>query len=142
LQCVDRCCQDIWPSEELIVDVDEATIRATSPLPVCLRCGGLARPNILMFGDWDWRSQRSDDQALRYADWLRRVRDSRLVVIELGAGPAVPTVRRECERRGGRLIRINPRDPQVPEGGISLPLGALQALQRIEELMENRDEAK
>jgi NAD-dependent SIR2 family protein deacetylase len=139
LQCVDRCGEEIWPADELAVVVDEQTIRAAPPLPCCRRCGGLARPNILMFGDWDWRSQRSDEQALRYEEWNGRQRDSKLAVIELGAGLAVPTVRYECQRRAGRLIRINPRDSRVPDGQISLPLGALDALRRIDEQMGRRD---
>jgi hypothetical protein len=50
-----------------------------------------------------------------------------VVVIELGAGTAVPTVRYECQRQGGTLIRINVREAQVPPEGISLPLQALTA---------------
>jgi NAD-dependent SIR2 family protein deacetylase len=35
----------------------------------------------------------------------------------------------EC---GGTLIRINPREPDVPTGHVSIPLGALAALRAIE----------
>jgi hypothetical protein len=38
----------------------------------------------------------------------------------------------ECESAGGTLIRINPSEPEVPDGGISLPLGALKALSQID----------
>ena len=38
-------------------------------------------------------------------------------------------------RRGGLLIRINPRESDVPRGQISLPLGALDALQHIDSLL-------
>ncbi len=77
---------------------------------------------------------RTAAQLDRYADWLAAVErgERRLTVIELGAGTAVPTVRHECERRGGQLIRINPRDDEVPPGGVAIPLGALEALRRIE----------
>ncbi|HUQ70496.1 MAG TPA: hypothetical protein VM165_13275 [Planctomycetaceae bacterium] len=57
------------------------------------------------------------------------------MAIELGAGLAIPTVRHECERRGRMLIRINPREPQTPAGGISLPMGALEALSRIDAIL-------
>ena len=53
-----------------------------------------------------------------------------VVAIELGAGLAIPTVRRECEACASMLIRINPREADEP-GGISLPLGALAALERM-----------
>ena len=38
--------------------------------------------------------------------------------------------------RGGTLIRINVREPQVPAGGLSLPLRALEALSGISEELE------
>jgi hypothetical protein len=38
----------------------------------------------------------------------------------------------ECERRGHVLIRVNPREADTPAGGIPLPLGALEALRRID----------
>ena len=54
------------------------------------------------------------------------------MIVELGAGQAVPTVRMTCEdlarRCRGTLIRINPREPEVPPGHISLPMGALAAI--------------
>jgi hypothetical protein len=55
------------------------------------------------------------------------------VVIELGAGLAIPTVRWTCERAGWRLIRINLRKAATPDGGISIPLGALEKLRSIDE---------
>ncbi|NUT91199.1 MAG: NAD-dependent protein deacetylase, partial [Saccharothrix sp.] len=63
-------------------------------------------------------------------EWRRGVRN--LVVLEIGAGVAVPTVRRQAElasAASGALIRINPREPDVRHGrGVSLPMGALEAL--------------
>ena len=53
------------------------------------------------------------------------------MVIECGAGKAIPTVRWKCEQFGGRLIRINPRDCEVSEGQIGLPMSAEEALQKI-----------
>src|SRR5438067_1316250 len=79
------------------VEVDEATMLARSALPTCSGCGAIARPNILMFGDWDWDVERAEEQQERYAAWLERVGGGRVVAIELGAGLAIPTVRNECE---------------------------------------------
>lgn len=134
LQCTRGCGSAIWPSHETRIDVDEETIRATSELPQCPRCQGLSRPNILMFGDWEWDGTRTATQRSRYREWLSWVAGSRLVAIEMGAGLAIPTVRRECEERGQVLIRINPREAEAADG-ISVPLGALEALQRIDELL-------
>jgi hypothetical protein len=58
-----------------------------------------------------------------------------VVAIEIGAGLAIPTVRRECEARGHVLVRINPREAETRAGGISLALGAAVALGAIEETL-------
>jgi hypothetical protein len=57
------------------------------------------------------------------------------VVIEFGAGSSVPTVWRECELRGGQLIRVNPRDTGAPPGSIVLPVGALQAIEAVDRMI-------
>jgi NAD-dependent SIR2 family protein deacetylase len=135
LQCVDACTDAIWPADEVRVAVDENTIRAVPPLPRCSRCGQLARPNVLMFGDGGWIANRSDAQQERYHDWLRSLAGKRLAVIELGAGIDVPTVRLECEAHDGQFIRVNPRDTNAPPGGIVLPVGALQAIRAVDRIM-------
>ena len=73
LQCVGLCGQPIWPADGVQVEVDAATIRAQSEFPRCPKCGGMARPNILMFGDWEWMQDRCLDQWSRYSDWLREL---------------------------------------------------------------------
>lgn len=133
LQCARPCGDAIWPADDVAVDVDMATVRATSELPRCLRCGGVARPNILMFGDDGWLSTRTDAQERRFDTWLRGVANKRLVVLELGAGLAIPTVRMTCESVGGTLIRVNPRESGAPLGAVSLPLGARDAVAALAE---------
>jgi NAD-dependent SIR2 family protein deacetylase len=135
LQCTRRCGHNIWSADEVAIDVDEATIRARSNFPLCPQCGAIARPNILMFGDWEWDEVRSDQQYTHYKQWLDQATGRRVVAIELGAGLAIPPVRRECERQGSILIRINPREPETPARGISIPLGALAALEGIDAVL-------
>lgn len=125
----------IWPADEAFVAVDEATFRAAPPLPTCPGTDRPARPNVLMFGDRAWEPSRTSEQEGRYAAWLRSVRGKRLVVIECGAGTAVPTVRYESERVGGALVRINLREPEVPRRGVSVPMGAAEALRRIDAVL-------
>ncbi len=132
LQCVVPCVDDVWPGDDVRIEVDLETIRSRSPLPQCIHCGGLARPNILMFGDGDWIPTKTDEQTGRFADWLSTARQGRIVAIECGAGLAIPTVRNVCERNAHRLIRINPRDFDTPATGIGIPLGAAEALRRID----------
>ena len=64
-------------------------------------------------------------------DWLRRV--ERLLVIEIGAGSRIPTVRRLGESLPGQMIRINPTEPELGRNkGVSIASGGLEALRRIE----------
>jgi NAD-dependent SIR2 family protein deacetylase len=139
MQCMSNCGIGLFSSEPFDVAIDLDTMRALPPLPACPNCGHLARPNILMFGDARWDSIRSDSQTLRLDAWLRTLGDARLVILELGAGEAVPTVRRTMEglarRHCGTLIRINPREPDVPRGHFALPLGALAALSALDPLV-------
>ena len=136
VQCLAFCTTEVMPAVEAKIDIDQATFRARPPLPKCPRCGGLARPNVLMFGDGEWIESRREEQHARYRQWLHSIRGSRLVIVECGAGTAVPTVRWECERLGGTLIRINVREPQVPEGQIGIERGALESLTELDLLLQ------
>ena len=139
LQCTKPCSDTVWSADALEVTIDEESFRAFSVLPECPRCGALTRPNVLMFGDWGWVPDRTSAQESRFETWLAEVSGSSLVIVELGAGTAVPTVRMTSERAvsnlGGTLVRINPREPHVPHGHVSLPLGALEALTTIDALI-------
>jgi NAD-dependent SIR2 family protein deacetylase len=139
-QCLQPCGSHIWEADAADIVVDESTFRADPPLPTCPRCGGLARPNVLMFGDYDWVSDRTDAQERRLSDWLRSVSGRRVAIVECGAGTGVPTVRmfgeRVSARPGVTLIRINVREPEVPAGHIGIPSGALSALSAIDELIK------
>lgn len=135
LQCLKPCSEAIWPADAFVPDVDEEACQLRNAAPTCPRCGGLARPNILMFNDDGWVADREQAQSDRLRRWLAQV--SRPVVVELGAGAAVPTVRHlshaVVQQLGGRLVRINLREPAVPTGlDVGLPMGALAALQALD----------
>jgi NAD-dependent SIR2 family protein deacetylase len=136
LQCLLPCSTTFWPAPALDLSIDEGTMRATGDLPTCPDCGNLARPNILMFGDADWVPHRSQRHLDDLAAWRRDLRGHNLVVIELGAGTAISTVRRQAElasASNGALIRVNVREPEVRHGrGISLGLPALEALSELD----------
>lgn len=136
LQCTRPCSPLLW-SAEFIPEIDEERCLMTSPLPRCPECGALARPNIMMFHDWHWQEQRSRMQAQRYTEW--RARTNNLVIIELGAGSHIPSVRlfSEEQARFGTLIRINPREPQRPKWviGVSFAATALTALMAIDDAL-------
>ena len=135
-QCVADCGQPIFAAGPERLEIDETSMRAADPLPACPRCDGLARPNILMFGDFGWDPAREKDQTRRLQQWLERIGEGPIALIEMGAGRGIPTVRSFMEQvvrhhPRATLIRINPREPEVPSGQVSLPVGAQAALQEI-----------
>lgn len=141
LQCSAPCSAEIRPASSLDVHIDETACRWTGDLPTCPRCDLLARPNILMFGDGRWLAGRTAAQGERLEQWLARVR--RPVVIELGAGTHIPSVRRFGEHlarhRTARLVRLNPREADVADpADIGLALGALEGLRAIDARLELR----
>jgi NAD-dependent SIR2 family protein deacetylase len=139
LQCSLPCGQAIWPADAVLPEVDEQACRLLGQIPSCPHCGSVARPNILMFDDWDWVDRRTSAQGERQQRWLERVR--RPVVIEIGAGTAIPTVRhfsnRVIQRHHGTLVRINLREPDVQRSqDVGLELGALEALRAIDKELQ------
>jgi NAD-dependent SIR2 family protein deacetylase len=135
LQCT-RCPAPPWLADGVEVDVDDETGRARGPLPSCPGCGATARPNVLLFGDGGWEAGRTEAQEARLGAWLAATADEPMVIVECGAGTAIPSVRLACERlasaRGATLVRVNPREPEVPRGQIALAAGALEALRAID----------
>lgn len=128
----------IWPLEELLLDVDPATGEAVGDLPTCPGTDELARLNVLMFGDFHWLVARTYAQEMNYEAWHENVKPLRRVIIECGAGTALPTVHHHCNRlladqEGLELIRINPADIRAPDGTIHLQMGAKEALERLED---------
>ncbi len=139
-QCLTPCCDEIWESDET-VPVDPDTMRALR-IPQCPRCAAAARPNILMFGDFSWISERSDQQSYRFNHFLYEHRHENLVVVEIGAGTGVPTIRRMSEHIGGRrnatVVRINVREPQIQFPHLSIQCGGLEALRGIDGALRER----
>lgn len=139
LQCLEPCSNDIWPADDFHPEVDEVNCLLLNEPPTCPRCGGLARPNILMFGDWGWLHQREDIQSQALDRWLQSC--YRPVVIELGAGTAIASVRAFSQqiisRANGRLVRINPRESTVPSSrDVGLATGALTGLRLIQRCLQ------
>jgi len=137
LQCREPCCEAIWSAEAFDPEVDPASCRLRNQAPICPFCGSLARPNILMFGDFSWIESRTRQQQEALDAWRQRVR--RLMVIELGAGLAVPTVRWYGESLGVPLLRINTTQPEVTSArAVGVAAGAAEALSVLAALMRDR----
>nr|CRH04477.1 putative Sir2 family Transcriptional regulator [Candidatus Magnetococcus massalia] len=142
IQCTLPCTDTIHSADALELSVGEESFLAEHPLPICPTCHRLARPNILMFGDGGWLTQRTQAQEQRLQQWLdsKQQAGEKVAIIEMGAGLAVPTVRYFSESvskaLSAALIRINPRDAHVPGGAhqFSLEMGALEGITKLLEL--------
>lgn len=93
-----------------------------------------------MFGDFDWIESRSAAQEAAWRGWLDWA--SRIVVVEIGAGTAIPSVRSFSHEasidRGARIVRINPCEPAAPSpGDVSIAAGALESLAAIDALLRS-----
>lgn len=137
LQCMRDKAHGIWTAEGIDVAVDMEMFQAHAPLPTCQQCGGMARPNILMFGDWDWLGERSDKQMKLFGRWKTDLANEKkkVAVIEIGAGTAIASIRRMSESAAKQfhtsLIRINPREAQGLHGTIKLPMGGMEGIKQI-----------
>ena len=89
-----------------------------------------------MFSDFAFVEKRVNLQMARFEFFLSQIEDN-LVIIEIGAGKAVPTIRNLSNqiRRNfnATLIRINPREADGAD--IEIHLGALEALKKIKEYL-------
>ena len=54
LQCLKPCTSATWSADSITPEIDPQRGMLTSPLPTCPHCGGIARPNALLFGDPRW----------------------------------------------------------------------------------------
>lgn len=143
-QCMEKCGLGTIPADDIHVRVNQKTMKGRRPLPACPRCGSLLRPNILMFGDWEYAPRRCRDQEKRFESWLSERASRRGAIIEVGAGCAVPTVRMQSEYLSRvlewPLIRINPRDPRCNlPGSISVPSPGKAGIEGIDRTLREPD---
>ncbi|MEK8018083.1 MAG: Sir2 family NAD-dependent protein deacetylase [Candidatus Parabeggiatoa sp.] len=144
LQCTTPCCRDIWDIQPFDIKIDEEAFEAIPPLPQCQQCGRIARPNVLMFSDGSWNRDRSRKQLERLWGWLnqKQHQKSNLAILEIGAGTSVVTIRLYSEqfakKYNSTLIRINPREYEVPNGQIAIPLSGVEGIDRLVKWMPNR----
>jgi len=134
LQCSKNCTPKIYNAPDEAIMIDEKTFRAKEPLPSCPACGAIARPNIMMFTDYNFNPKRTDIQSNRLQHFIDRITQEKkkLVILEFGAGEAIPTVRLFGEHLSriadATLIRVNPREYHAPANALSLPMKAKEAI--------------
>jgi NAD-dependent SIR2 family protein deacetylase len=134
LQCAGPCAPDLLPADGAFL----ARLRDEPDwVPSCPKCARCLRPNVMIFGDDCLVFDELDREQAREKEFLRRF--SRpppggesggldLVVLEVGAGVVVPSIRHHAEafgRAGAGLIRVNPSAAECAafESGAPLPEG-------------------
>jgi NAD-dependent SIR2 family protein deacetylase len=175
LQCTkggswdDSCDSGIWhwPTGDFshIVGTDlRVTPETRSLLPRCPKCNSFARPHISHSTDYpeDVVPTRKQQQEEALLNWLRGMKNKSLVVIEVGCGESIHSLRVETEIIVGKrlshssssdsndtssfksktisnetttLIRIDPGNANVPRGHIGVKMKAMEALIGIEKRM-------
>lgn len=136
LQCTDACTQSVWSNKLEDIKINMQTLEAQT-LPECEHCNKLSRPNILMFDDWSFIGKRTDSQARKFHNWTMENKGKKIVIIEIGAGSAVPTIRSFGDRfsrteEDTTLIRINPREYDVlDEKNISIASAGFKGIKQV-----------
>jgi NAD-dependent SIR2 family protein deacetylase len=137
LQCQKlNCGSGIWSADGIDIEVDMDKFKAKQPIPHCSKCSRVARPNIFLLDDQNWKEERSNAQNVNLKFFLDKIRGSSLTVIEIGASKTVPIIKYFSEdlrnNFGGNLIRINVKDKLESEDAIiTIPLRAKEAIEKI-----------
>jgi NAD-dependent SIR2 family protein deacetylase len=135
LQCSENCGYGIY-QQNLDITIDN-NMRAIGNLPQCPGCGCIARPNIMMFNDSYYDNSNLINQLKTYKKFIDKLPQEKIVILEIGAGTSIPSVRKQTEyladKLRTRLIRINPHEDTISPGDLSVPLGASEALRLIDE---------
>eukprot|EP01043_Picozoa_sp_COSAG02_P006341 COSAG02_NODE_179_length_31090_cov_49.813785_32_plen_138_part_00 len=105
-----------------------------------------------MFNDGAFNSSRTDSQQRHYNDWSESLPPgTKLVVLEIGVGTAIPKIRSKAELAAqefedSTLVRINLDSfdnvlEGSPEGDrkVCLKMGALAALTEIDKLIQGEE---
>lgn len=135
LQCTAPCTETVWPASSITpITDDERCEWVNDRVPICPKCRRVARPNILMFDDWAWIKTYATIGRTRFEQWLSRTK--KIVVLEIGAGIALPAIRQIGRATQAPLIRMNPQKQPNDDADIFLECGALFGLQAIKAELE------
>lgn len=136
MQCNKPCSKNIWRLE---TDLNKLKKQIDNEqFPICDNCGSFVRPNVYMFRDFAYISDRSDEQEKRFQVFLDNNKDKSIIVFEIGSGPHVQSIRKKTRMLGikysAKIVRINPKDFKIKPPHISLQNTALNALELIDNI--------
>ena len=141
-QCCGPCHDQVWLVT--LDDWEREQLGDELPIHYCPECNEVARPNVMMFNDWDWVREPTEVQHQRFGSWIDMLRreGARLAMVETGAGTTLAAVRMQSEALlnivNSKLIRINLREAKGTEETLSIGMPALEALERIEQQLSKR----
>lgn len=139
IQCMNgMACRFAYEENEDVplCDLDCETMSASN-MPYCPHCGSLLRPNVLMFGDWEYV-----DHMHHYHNFQAFMEDTGApdIIFLVGSSSEIPTndyIAHKLQSLGSRVVTINP-DPsstRVCKPDIYLQKGALAAFTEIESIL-------
>ena len=166
-QCLSVPNHGVWASAKATkgLKIDAEYRAAPETLPQCraFRCRSIARPNVLLFHDTGFNQSGTERQLARFQAWMAGCEGTRLVILELGAGTEVRTIREmtrtayldtaaAVSRYGGAVdaVRINrlpdDRSETRRSGGLSLlahlEMDAAAALEAVATVLERDEDAQ
>ena len=134
LQCSAPCSSELWPTESAFLT---RLHEEPSWVPLCPRgCGHCLRPNVMIFRDSDFVESELDSQKNHLDAFMERFRNPgtkgsvmthNIIVLEIGAGVVVSSIRSAAEMfgsRGAGLVRINPSPTECAERETTWPLSS------------------
>ncbi len=152
-QCIDKKCnKNNFPWDmniENLPKIDENTLLAMKPLPKCIYCNKMARPNVSFFDDLVFNEKITKIQSLNLYSWLQNIEDKKLVIMEFGCGISEHSIRFVLKNNqytmmsnewklpkhflsesNTKLIRINPDDEDNNEV-IKISSGAMKSMKMM-----------
>ncbi|CAB9525289.1 NAD-dependent protein [Seminavis robusta] len=109
VQCSKPCHNALYPVDDTFVK--QLQNDDSWQVPRCHQCSQCLRPNVMIFGDHALVDDVLGKQSGNRRSFLLE-RDDNFIVLEIGAGLVVPSIRHMAERYGEQsrygLIRINP----------------------------------
>lgn len=120
LQCSTPCCQQLFKVDDKFVKRLNDEPEWVPQCPCCKTA--CLRPNVMIFGDHALVESNLSEQEARFADFKKRFQGSSYVVLEIGAGVVVSSIRCIAERNATSndcLIRVNPSQEECEQMEIS-----------------------
>lgn len=125
LQCSRPCNDDLIEVDANFLGRLEAE---EDWVPRCAQCDWCLRPNVMVFGDDCFVDARLEAQQEARADFAARTprvgARKNWVVLEIGAGTVVPSIRLEAEVSGSAgmaMVRVNPSEGECLEFELGRP---------------------